>query len=251
MSFRSVSLFVVFALVAALPVSLSHAKDKETPAKTAGAESADPAPTPEEIRFVSLIREAQGLHTAQRNFDALQKLDEAELLQPSSPLIPNVRGSVFTAMRDIPKARENFEKARSLSPDAFEPKFNLVELDYVEGKFPEAESGFSKLLAEYPKLKLEVRHLTQFKILVCRLKQDNVPGAQEIAKTFSFMDDTPAYYYSKAAFEYQQGKKTEGNEWLGRAARIYKKPALVPYLDTLMEAKWVASLEVIEEKPKE
>ena len=55
MPFRSAPLFVVFAFVTVLPVSLSHAKDKEAPAKTAGAEDADPAPTQEETRFVSLI----------------------------------------------------------------------------------------------------------------------------------------------------------------------------------------------------
>ncbi|WP_075087964.1 hypothetical protein [Verrucomicrobium spinosum] len=242
---RIPSLLALLFLASGLTAPIAHGKDSDKAAPQAENE----APTPEDARFFNLIREAQGLHATQKNFDALQKLDEAELLQPSSPLIPNVRGSIFTAMRDIPKARENFEKARSLSPEAFEPKFNLVELDYVEGKYPEAEAGFSKLLTDYPKLKLEVRHLSQFKVLVCRLKQGDVSGAQEIAKNFTFMDDTPAYYYSKAAFAYQEGKKGEGNEWLGRAAGIYKQPILVPYIDSLMEAKWVESLGVTESLP--
>jgi tetratricopeptide (TPR) repeat protein len=207
--------------------------------------------SPTDAQFITLIREAQSLHSSQRHFDALQKIAEAELLLPTNPLIFNVRGSIYTAMRDYEKARSNFLQAQAHSPTSFEPRFNLVELDFVQGKFAEAATGFSQLLTDFPKLRLDVRHLTQFKVLVCQLKQDKVAEAREIMKNFSFMDDTPAYYYSKAAFEFQEGDTKDGRDWLGRAAGIYQQQMNIPYLDTLMEARWVDSLSVPNEAGKD
>lgn len=227
-------------LLAVLSAPLVPALAQEpTPAAQSG-----PTDSPTDAEFITLVREAQSLHSSQRHFDALQKIAEAELLLPTNPLIFNVRGSIYTAMRDYEKARSNFLQAKTLSPTSFEPRFNLVELDFVQGKFAEAAAGFSQLLSDFPKLRLDVRNLTQFKVLVCQLKQDKVTEAREIMKNFSFMDDTPAYYYSKAAFEFQEGDTKDGRDWLGRAAGIYQQQMNIPYLDTLMEARWVDSLSV-------
>jgi len=40
--------------------------------------------------------------------EALKELDKAEVLAPDSPIFPNIRGSIYTAMRDFP--------ARTTSP---------------------------------------------------------------------------------------------------------------------------------------
>ena len=118
----------------------------------------------------------------QDSFGALQKLDEADAISPGSALIANVRGSIYTAppLRDYAKARECFEAAEKLLPAAFEPKFNKTELLYVEHKYAEAEAAFAKLLADFLKLREEVRHLIQFKIIVCQLKQGKVAEAKKI-----------------------------------------------------------------------
>ena len=155
-----------------------------------------------------------------------------------------IRGSVYTAMRDFVKAREAFEKAQTLTPNAFEPKFNIAELSYVEQKYPEAEAAFTKLLQENPKLREEVRHLSQFKVLVSQLKQGKVAEAEKTSLVFTFMDDTPAYYFSKAAFEFQKDNKDGAREWLVKTDKIYKPQQNAVYLDTLMEARWIPSLTV-------
>lgn len=207
-------------------------------------------PSPEQQKFQQLIVEVQQLHGRGRHFEALQKLNDAESLFPDSPIVHNMRGSVHTGMRAFDKARECFEQSAKLSPDAFEPKFNLTELDYVQGRYAEAEKSFARLLADYPKLPLQVRHLTQFKLLVCRLKMDDAPGAEVMLKNFTFMDDTAAYYYSKAAFAFQKNDKSQAANWLAKADKIFKPIEKAPYLDTLMEARWVESVGVPAEPGK-
>lgn len=195
-------------------------------------------------KFRSLIMEVQQLQSQKRYTDALEKIHEAETLQPTNPIIANARGSIYTAMRDFDKAAEFFAIAKAQNPASFEPRFNLTELDYVRGKYKEAELSFLDLLKQFPKIRQEVRHLVQFKILVCQLKQDKVSEAEAMMKAFTFMDDTPAYYFSKAAFAFQKNQKADAQDWLKKAGTIFKLPDNAPYLDTLMEARWVESIEV-------
>lgn len=188
--------------------------------------------------------EVQQLHARQRYTDAMERLREAEALKPENAVVFNARGSIYTGMRDFDKAREWFKKSEALSPTAFEPKFNLTELDYVQGNYEVAGAGFSKLLADHPKLPLQVRHLTQFKVLVCSLKRDKIVEAEAMMKNFTFMDDTAAYYFAKAAFAYQKDDKALATEWVTKATKIFKPVEIAPYMDSLMEARWLPSLAV-------
>lgn len=190
----------------------------------------------------AIIAEVQQLHAKQHFVQAMQKLNEADALAPNNPMLANVRGSIYTAMRDFLKAHECFENAASQSPDAFEPKFNLAELLYVEQKYAEAEAAFTGILAAFPKLREEVRHLTQFKIIVCQLKQDKNGDAEKGMNAFTSMDDTPAYFYCKAATAFQKKDKVDGQSWLDKAMRIFKPQQNAIYIDTLVEAQWITGL---------
>ncbi len=188
----------------------------------------------------------QELQAKQHYFEAIEELKKGEAIAPENAMLPNAEGGVYTTMRDFDKARECFERSLKLMPNAFEPKFNLAELLYVQGHYPEAEAAFGTVLKDYPKLREELRHLTRFKLAICRLKQDHIAEAEEMAKNFTFMDDTPAYYFAKAAMSFQKGNKDDANAWLRRAMRIFKPKDNAAYLDTLMEAHWLPSLTVPE-----
>lgn len=203
-----------------------------------------PVGTNLEPRVKALIEEAHKLQRQQDSYAALKKLDEADAITPGSPVIANVRGSIYTAapLRDYVKARECFETAEKLAPGAFEPKFNKTELLYVEQKYAEAEAAFGKLLADHLKLREDVRHLIQFKIIVSQLKQGKLADAEKNSREFTFMDDTPAYYYTKAAFEFQKPNLEEGRKWVLKATKIFKKQDNAVYIDSLMEAGWLSSI---------
>lgn len=195
-------------------------------------------------KVTKLLDEVRTLHSKQQFFEALTKLSEVEALLPDNPVLINVRGSIYTSLRDFAHARESFEHAERIVPDAIEPKFNKVELLYAEAKYAEAEPAFQKLIADFPKLKEDLRHLALFKILVCQLKQDKVADAEKTMKSFTFMDDTPAFYYSKAAFAFRKNDKEEGQNWMNKASNIFRADKNAFYIDTLMEARWVPSMQV-------
>lgn len=198
-------------------------------------------------QVVALLGEAQSLQGRKRYVDALTKLDEAETLAPERAEVYNIRGAIYLAApaRDLDKAREQFTKARTLKPDDMPPYFNLGEVEFVAGKWPECEKALVEVLTKFPKLPASVRHLVLFKVLVTQVKQEKFAEAEKLlAENFTFMDDTPAYYYCKAVIALQKKDEKTGNEWLATGQRIFKGDASSAYLDSMMESHYIDSLMV-------
>lgn len=203
-------------------------------------------------KVVALLSEAQSLQARKRYVDALTKLDEAEAIAPSRAEIYNIRGAIYLAAptRDLNKAREQFHKARALKPEEMPPYFNLAEVEFVAGQWPECEKAFAEVLTKFPKLPASVRHLIAFKVLLAKVKQEKFEEAEKLlADSFTFMDDTPAYYFSKAVIAFQKKDAKTANDWLTKGQIIFKGDASSAYVDSLMESHYIDSLAV--GKPEE
>ncbi len=192
-----------------------------------------------------LLRDAQVLQQRKRFLDSLTKLEEAEKIDSGRAEIFNIRGAVYLSaqLRDFDKAREQFKRARDLQPEELPAHFNLAEADYVQGRYAEAEKAFAAVLEKFPKLPTSVRHMILFKQIVCMLKQDRFAPAEKLMQdSYTFMDDTPAYYFSKAVLALQKKDEKTGNQWLAKAQVIFKKADTNAYLDTLIEGHYLDSL---------
>lgn len=188
------------------------------------------------------LAEVQDLQGRQRYVDALLKLDELEKSFPDNGDLYNLRGSIQLApgIRDFEKAEAAFSKAASLAKDPLAPAFNLAELAFVKHDWPEALKRFQKVLQDHPKMPLQVRHLSAFKILICQLQTGQVAEAETTLKNhFTFMDDTPAYYFAKAALEFQKENQLEAQTWLNKASTLFTEKHTLSYMDSLIEARWV------------
>lgn len=202
---------------------------------------------------MKLLGEAQDLQSRHRYYDALSKLDEAAKLDDKDPNIPNIRGAIYLvpAVREFDKAEEEFRKALALQPDALAPKFNLAELLFVKHEFGKAEAAFAVLLTEFPKLMQQVRHLIVYKVLVSQAEQKQFDKAEKTLKdNFTFMDDTPAYYFSKAAIAFASGKEAEAKDWIEKATGIFKAAENSAYLDALMEVRHIPNIMLPPPQPK-
>jgi len=191
------------------------------------------------------LQEAQELQQRQRFVDALAKLDELEALAPELPDVYNMRGSIYLspALRDFVKAGEMFSKAEALQPNTLPPRFNLAELLFVKHEWDVAGKAFQKLLDDFPKIPMAVRHLVLFKLFVCEVKLGQITAAEKRMKeSFTFMDDTPAYYFSHAVLAFHQKDESSAKDWMLRATGIYKAGENSSYVDTLMEARWVPNI---------
>ena len=196
-------------------------------------------------KFDALLLEIQTLQMRKRYLDALTKLEEADKLEPGKAQIHNIRGSIYLSsqMRDLTKARAEFKKAQEIEPEAMPSRFNLAEADYIQGKFAAGARGFADLLVKFPKIPTSLRHMVIFKQIVCQVKQGRLSEATKLMNdSFTFMDDTPAYYFCKAVIALQAKDEKTGNEWLAKAQRIFKKHETSAYLDTLIEGHYIVSI---------
>lgn len=190
--------------------------------------------------------------------EALERLNEVEKTIGEFHIIANMRGAVYTKMRDFKTAREEFEKAvketKLKDPEGFHPRFNLAEINFVEKKYDDARKGFEELIgvmaAKPKKPNNEAEEasdkststLMEFKLLVCDVQQDKDPATQ-LAKLDQYDNDSPAWYYANAAIAFKKGNKEEAEEWLGSAAKIYPKELNDIYQDSLVEVGWLETLQ--------
>lgn len=224
---------------------LNVSSSDSVPARPAAKGDEPPLKPTSNPEVQKLLGEAQDLQGRHRYFDALAKLDEAEKLAPNDPNVYNIRGAIYLvpAVREFDKAKEQFEKAKAMEPTALAPKFNLAELQFVKHSFAEAEAAFAAVLKEYTKLQMSIRHLVVFKLLVSQAEQGKIDEANATLKThFTFMDDTPAYYFSKATLAFVQKNEADAKEWLEKANTIFKPGENAPYLDSLMETRHIPNI---------
>lgn len=199
-------------------------------------------PSPE---VIAKLAEAQELQGRQRFVDALAKLDEVEALMPELSQLHNLRGSLYLSpsLRDFGLAEAAFRRAQELDPKGIGPRFNLAELHFVKHDWQTAYDALKALQADYPKTPEGIRHLILFKQLICELKLDKLADAKKtLERHFTFMDDTPAYYYSKSAIAFNDENEDEGKVWITRAESIFKPREIAAYQDTMMETRWVMNI---------
>lgn len=206
------------------------------------------APRPkasDEVKKVLL--EARKMRLEHRYSEALEKLDEAEKLAPNLADIYALRGDIYLAprRRDFDLALPQFQKAAELEPQSPLPRFNLAEYFFVKHEFDTALQAFTKITADFPKLPMIIRHLVHYKRALCELKLGHRPAAEQIvADNFTFMDDTPAYYFSKAAMAFDLGDAAKANEWVQRGVAVFKGPNCEPYYDAFKELRWVPDMDL-------
>ncbi len=199
---------------------------------------------PEESRkdFIKHVSEASRLFQQKRIFETLEELDKAEKIFADSPEIMNLRGSCFVEMRAFDKALDQFKKASALSKDNSSIGFNIAEVYFVTKEWQKSLDLFEEILKEIPTTNVALSRLVEFKILLCKKKLGRKDEAVILAEKYDFLDDSPYYYYAKAALAYDDDNLIKAEEWLAIAGRIFQDPnVLAPWQDTLVEFGYIKS----------
>ena len=187
---------------------------------------------------------ANNLFKQKRIFECLEAIEKLHAIYDKNPATLNLQGACYVEFRSFDKARMAFAKAEKSSPGNFNVRFNVAEIEFVSKKFPEALKQFEVLLVEAKKdpSGLQMLPIIKFKVLLCRLKGGDVAGATEVIADRNYLDDTPLFYYGKAALAYHSDKGSEAEEWLARAGRIFRdNTILAPWQDTLIEFGYIKS----------
>lgn len=205
--------------------------------------------SPEQTKaFAAGLGEVSNFLRGVRLLEALEKVNELEATFGSNHFLENLRGAAFTKMKNYTRARVHFAKAADLAKnypaEAFHPRFNLAELDFVEKKWDLARTSFQKLIDDPGKPGTGSDDLMKFKVFVCDLQQKKDAAAEKLLGTFDqYNVDSPAFYYARAAQFFIKDEKEKANEWLESARRIYPREINEVYNDSLVEMGWLETLQ--------
>jgi len=199
---------------------------------------------PEETRveFNKNIRLAQQIYQQKRIFDALQAIDALDKVYKDHPACLGLRAGCYVELRAFKKAYAIFEKLHALSPKSPNISFNLAELEFVMKNWEAAHQRFSDLLTILPASNKSLIHLSEFKLLLCKLKTNRIDEARAMANKYGEWDDTPYYYYAKSALLFHDGKDEDAKKILREALFIWRdKGQLSSWQDTMIEFGYVRS----------
>ena len=192
--------------------------------------------------FIKQLNEANRLFQQKRIFETLDQLQKAEVIFKDSPEIYNLRGSCYVEMRAFDRALEDFNKALSLSKENPSIRFNIAEVYFVTHEWQKALEVFEKVLKDLPTQSMALGRLIEFKILLCKNKLGKKDEVLILSEKYDFLDDSPYYYYAKAALEYETNNLVKAEEWIATANRIFQDPnVLAPWQDTLVEYGYIKS----------
>ncbi len=209
---------------------------------------------PEESRkeFIKHFSEANRVFQQKRIFETLDNIEKAAAIFADSPELHNLRGSCYVEMRAFDKALAEFEKAKALSKDNPSIDFNVGEVYFVTKQWKKAVEVFEKVLKSLPPENIALGRLTEFKILLCKKKLGLQDEVTVLSEKYDFLDDSPYYYYAKAALAYDDQNLVKAEEWLAIASRIFRDPNMIaPWQDTLVEYGYIKSFYGDDAAPEE
>lgn len=170
----------------------------------------------------------------------LAELDKASAINGSHCEVHNLRGSCHVELREFDKALEEFRKAEALSKANPSIQFNIAEVLFVTKRWSEALEALEKVSGQLPAESIELSHLVDLKILLCHSALGNDEKAKALAVKPGINDDSPFFYFAKAASFHISHQPAIAESWLTSAREKFSDPeVLAPWFDTFVEYGWI------------
>jgi tetratricopeptide (TPR) repeat protein len=236
--------FLFLSLVFSAPLYAQKTKPADNPVENLSPAQLEFSNLPEEKRseFISLYDEAQQYFKTMRVFETIEALNKAEKIFPKSVELLNLMGSCYIEMRSFDKAEAVFKRALEISPDNLSVKFNIAECMFVSRQWQAAHDKFQELIKFMPDNAMMMSRLIEFKVFLCKKKLNLDQEALFLAEKYGYQDDSPYYYYAKAALAFDKKELVEAEEWMSRANRIFSDPQVISaWQDTMMEYGYIKS----------
>jgi len=161
-------------------------------------------------------------------------LDIADKMIPPTPMTLNTRGAMLIEEKKFEEGARFCQEALKIDPKFYPARFNLAEIQLVQGNYAEARKLFEKFLRENQK-----DELARFRVFLTFLLEKNYDDARRTIEQIPFPGDTPAYYYANASWEFAHDSAEEARKWLGRADWTFGPEKCALFADSLYEIGWL------------
>jgi tetratricopeptide (TPR) repeat protein len=149
----------------------------------------------------------------------------------------DLRGCINLEQQKFGEAEKAFTAAHEAKPEVFAPRLHLADLLMRQKKFEEARAAYQALLHETNILVSSER--LRFAVMLAYLGEKNEDEARRSFDRITFPTQSPAYYYAQAAWAFAHGKKSEGDDWMKQAGRVYQSEAPLWFARHLYDFGWL------------
>ena len=213
-------------------------------------------PLEERRKYLTIRADAHRYFSNKRTFETLMALNEMDAMFVGDPVAYNLKGAVYVEFRDFDKAREIFTKAVDLAGEDPKILFNLAELEFCDNQWISSIDHFKSLLKKIEaQSNTDFVRLVEFKILLSKLalsktdhsniseeqKADYLDQAKQLANKYTYLLDSPFYYYANSALAFYEDDKVTASEWIMTAKKVFARtPSLVTsWDDTMVEFGYI------------
>lgn len=159
------------------------------------------------------------------------EITNCEIIFNENPNSWNLRLSCMIELKQLEHADEYLEKVKQELPKDPVTLLNIANLHMVRQEFQPCINELTNIIRNMPyDTEEELINIMRFRIMLCHLMLGHEDQAEDIIKDLSPLDDTPLYYYGKAAINIYYGKRQDAMMDVNSANNIFSKnQATVPY----------------------
>lgn len=146
--------------------------------------------------------------------------------------ILNIQGAALAELHQHEQAVAIFKQVIEIEPKHFWARFNIAEIDMLEGRTAAARAKF---LAIKPAGDVE-DEILDMKIALTYLLDDRPDDAKKVVDAMPFPASSPAWYVAQAALAFHANNRTEAHSYLASSERVFPGALAGFYLRTLEDA---------------
>ena len=168
---------------------------------------------------------------------AIAILDRLEKNTPPTVESLDLRGRIYLEQQQFEEARKLFEAAHKANPQIFAPRLHLGDVLLLEKKYADARAAYQQLLRETNILVSNER--LRFAVMLTYLGEHDEAAARQALEVIKFPTESACYYYAQAGWAFAHNKKSEAEDWIGRAQSVYPVEATSWYGRHLYHFGWL------------
>lgn len=148
------------------------------------------------------------------------------------PEILNIQGATLAELKRHEEAVALFKKVLELEPKHFWARFNIAEIEMLEGRTASARSKFQAMKPAGDK----EDEILDLKIALTYLIEDRRTEAQKVVDAMKFPASSPARYVALAALAFYDGDRSRAHEYLVDSESVFPGQLAGFFLRTLEDA---------------
>lgn len=157
-------------------------------------------------------------------------LNNCEMIFKGNPSIWNLRCSALIEQGRLTEAAEELQRAQKALPNDDVTLMNTANLYLAQKEYASSIEHISAILDNVPYSQESLRDTLTFRLVLCHLMLGQEAEAKELVKDKGPLNDTPLYYFSKAALSIFKGDRKAAMQSINSCNRIFAKTAAsIPY----------------------